>query len=177
MKVVFSSSADSFGKLETPLTLEQWEPGKFLLSGLALGKSAAPAGAMGLGIDAELLDERVPLIVNGVQVKPAGTSHFRKSENGFIYAELYEPALAIPDQKEYPAMGVQLELLDGKTDKLNKDFGLIRINPPAQTGNPAVPVGLKIPISELAVGAYKARVTAKDALGREFTRTVGFDVE
>jgi VWFA-related protein len=177
VKVVFSSSTEGFGKLEAPLTMEQWEPGKFLLSSLALGKSARPASAMGVGIDAELLDERVPLIVSGVQVTPTGTNHFRKSENGFIYAELYEPALAIPDQKEYPAMGVQVQVLDGKTDKLSKDLGMVRINPPAQTGNPAVPVGLKIPISELAVGAYKAKVTAMDALGREFTRTIGFDVD
>jgi VWFA-related protein len=176
MKVAFSSGTDSFGKLEAPLAMEQWEPGKFLLSGLALGKSARPANAMGLGIEAELLDDRVPLVVNGVQVTPAGTSHFRKGESGFIYAEVYEPAFAIPDQKEYPAIGVQLELLDARTDKVNHDFGLLRVVAPAQGGNPAVPVGLKIPISELAAGPYKARITAKDALGREFTRTVGFDV-
>src|SRR5439155_26065682 len=99
----FSSDKDSFGRLEAPLVLDQWEPAKFLLSGLALGKTARPAGGVGLGIDSDLLDDRVPFVVGGMQVVPGGTNHFRKSETGYIYAEIYEPAFAVPDQKEYPA--------------------------------------------------------------------------
>ena len=56
--------------------LDQWEPNKFLLSGLALSKSARPATAMVSGIDAELLEDLVPLIVNGVQITPAGHQSF-----------------------------------------------------------------------------------------------------
>ena len=38
LKVVFSSSADQFGKLETPLAIEPWETTQFALSGLVLSK-------------------------------------------------------------------------------------------------------------------------------------------
>jgi VWFA-related protein len=175
LKVVFSADKDSFGRLEAPITLDPWDPAKFLLSGLALSKNARPAGS-GIGIDTELLDDRVPLVVNGVEVTPAGTNHFQKSDSGYIYAEIYEPAFALTDQKEYPQMGVMMQLLEAKTGKVSKDFGMLRIKPPDQPGNPAIPVGLKIPVNELAAGEYTARVTAVDALGRQFTRDIGFAV-
>ena len=177
LKVVFSSSADSFGRLETPLLLDEWEPGKFLLSSLALSKSARPATGVGVGIDAELLDERVPLIVSGNQVIPAGTSHFLKADKCFIYAEIYEPALAVPDQKDIPVVGIQMQVLDGQSDKVLQDSRMVQVKTPAATGNPVVPVGLTIPIAALAAGPYSIRIKAADALGHEFTRTVRFEVE
>ena len=61
LKVVFSSSADQFGKLEAPLTVEPWEPTQFALSGLVLSKEVHPAREMVGGLDAELLENRVCL--------------------------------------------------------------------------------------------------------------------
>ena len=177
LKVVFSTAANAFGQLELPVTIEPWEPAKFFLSGLALSKSARPANAAGVGFDAELLEDLVPLLVNGVRITPTGAKSFHKSETGFIYAELYEPALTVPDQKEYPAMGVQMLLLDGKTGKLSKDYGVIRLSAPGQPGNPAVPFGLRIPLAELAAGSYQLQVNALDATGGQYARTIGFEVE
>lgn len=179
LKVVFSSSANQLGRLETPLSIEPWEPTAFLLSGLALSNSVHAANSLSAGIDAELLDSRVPLVVNGVQVVPAGSNHFKKGEKSYVYAEMYEPALVKPDQKpaDVPAIGVRMELLDPKDNKVKKDFGLTRLPIPSLNGNPAVPMGLVLTAPDLDAGPYKLRVTALDAAGHEFSRVADIQLE
>ena len=178
-KVVFSSGANQFGKLETPLTIEPWEANMFSLSGLAFSRSVHPAKDMTAGLDAELLENRVPLIVSGVQVTPMGSNQFRKSEKGYIYAEIYEPAMALPDEKEkdVPAVGVRMELLDPNTDQVKKDFGLTRLQVPPLTGNPTIPMGLVLNVADLEAGPYRLRVTAVDATGHQFARTADIQLE
>ena len=105
---------------------------------------------MAAGLDAELLENRVPLIVSGVQLTPTGSNQFKKSEKGYVYAEIYEPAMALPDEKDkdVPALGVRMELLDPKTGQVKKDFGLTRLQIPPVTGNPAVPHGLVLNVPD-----------------------------
>jgi VWFA-related protein len=177
LKLVFSSGASQFGKLETPLKIDPWEGSEFALSGLALSKEVHPAKEMVGGLDQDLLENRVPLIVNGVQVIPTGTNHFSKSEKGYIYAEIYEPALALPETKEPPALGVDLRLLDGKTGAVIKDFGLSRLNHNGTLGNPAVPVALVLNVNEMAVGSYLVAITAVDAANHQVTRTMPIQID
>jgi VWFA-related protein len=177
LKIVFSSSADQFGKLEAPLAIEPWETSQFAISGLVLSKEVHPAREMVGGLDSELLENRVPLIVNGVQVTPIGTNHFSKSETGYIYAEIYEPALAVPDAKEGVALGVQLKLLDGKTGEMKQDFGLSKLPSMGQVGNPAVPVAMRLNVKDLAVGSYQVSVTVVDAANNQATRIVPIEVD
>jgi VWFA-related protein len=177
LKVVFSASATQFGKLEAPLNVDPWEASQFALSGLALSKEVHPATEMVSGLDKDLLENRVPLVVNGVQVIPTGTNHFSKSDKGYIYAEIYEPALALPDTKEPPALGVDLRLLDGKTGAVIKDFGLSRLNHNGQLGNPAVPIALVLNVKEMEVGSYQIAITAVDAANHQVTRVMPIQIE
>ena len=134
---------------------------------------------MAAGLDEELLENRVPLIVSGIQITPTGSNHFKKSEKGYVYAEIYEPAMALPDEKDadVPAVGVRMELLDPKTGQVKKDFGLTRLKVPPVTGNPTVPVGLVMSAPEMEAGAYKLRITGVDATGHEFARTADIQLE
>jgi VWFA-related protein len=178
-RLVFSSAASQFGRLETPISIEPWEASVFALSGLALSKSAHAARDMTAGLDAELLENRVPLIVSGVQLTPTGSNQFKKSEKGYVYAEIYEPAMALPDEKDkdVPALGVRMELLDAKTGQVKKDFGLTRLQIPPVTGNPAVPLGLVLNVPDMDAGSYKLRVTALDATGHQSERTADIQLE
>jgi hypothetical protein len=176
LKVVFSSAADQFGKLEAPLSIEPWETSGFSLSGLALSREIRSTKELTPGLDTELLENRVPMIVGSMRITPTGTATFHKTEKGYIYAEIYEPLLAATDVKEQPALGVQLKLLDGATDAVKQDFGLIRINYKEQPGNPAVPIGLVLNVQDMAPGSYRVSVTAVDAANRQFTRTAPVQV-
>ena len=118
------------------------------------------------------------MIVGGVQVLPTGTNHFSKSgDKGFIYAEIYEPALVAADAKQGPALGVQLKLLDGKTGELKQDFGLSRLSNTGVVGNPAVPLALVLNIKDFAVGSYQVSVTAIDEANHQSTRIVPIEID
>ena len=177
-KLVFSSSATQLGRLETPISIQPWEPTNFSLSGLALSRSVHAAKEMAGGLDAELLENRVPLIVNGVQMTPTGNNRFKRSQRGYIYAEVYEPAMAVPDvkDKDVPAVGIRMELLDAK-GAVKKDFGLTRLVVPPVTGNPTIPTGLVLNAQDVEPGPYKLRVTAVDATGHESVRTTDIVLE
>jgi hypothetical protein len=179
LKVVFSSSAEQLGRLETPMVIEPWETAQFTISSLALSRSARPVKTAATEFDAELIENHVPLIVGGIQIMPSGSNHFKKSEKNYVYAEVYEPAMAVPDaqEKDVPAMAVHLELLDAKSGEVKKDFGSIRLQIPPVTGNPRVPVGLVVTAPELEAGSYRLRVTAMDATGRAVARSAGIQLE
>ena len=176
LKLAFSSGAASFGKIETQLTIDPWEPSKFLLSGLALSQTVHPASAAGLG-EVDLFGDQVPLVVNGMQVIPAGTNRLQKSQKAFIYGEIYEPVLATPDRKDDPGVGAQLSVLDAKTGEIAKKMGLMGLKPEPVPGTSAIPFGMILPTDELAPGSYTAQITAKDAAGNGSTRRIEFELE
>ena len=124
-KLVFSSSANHFGRLDMPLTIEPWDPAKFALSALALSRNVRPAKEPG-ALDLEAPEDSVPLTADGAQITPTGSNRFRKSEKLYVYAEVYEPALA-----ENPAVGLRMELLDPKTGAVKTDLGIMRLKLPA----------------------------------------------
>jgi VWFA-related protein len=177
LKVAFSSSAGSFGKTQMPLTVDPWKPTQFIVSGLALSKSAHAVSKAGSESGAALLGDKTPLVAEGVQFIPSGTNHFRKSEKGFIYGEIYEPALALSNAKEDPALYAQMLLLDAKSGQIVKDFGMNRVKAEVQPGNPAVPLVAALPIERLPPGVYIAYINALDSAGRRFTRRIGFAVD
>lgn len=174
LKVAFSAGGDRFGKLEMPLTVEPWSPAKFLLSGLSLSAVVRSTKNAGSGAD-----DRVPLVANGFEIMPFGSNRFPKSRKAYLYAEVYEPAMTLSGAKaeDIPAVGVRMELLDAATGKAKKDFGLTRLRIPALTGLAAIPMGLVITAPELEAGAYKLRLSALDATGRQAVRIVDILLE
>jgi VWFA-related protein len=168
LKVAFSSSADSFGSVESPLIVEEWTPAKFFLSGLALSKTYHTPGGAGLAFGPDA-SEKVPLLVDGVQLIPSGDNHFHKSDQAFIYGEVYDPGLAV--------LTVHMTLLDAKTKSIVKDFGTGVITMQPLPGGTTVPMGLTVPVASLAGGSYTMQVTVLGAGGGESTRMIDFELE
>ena len=168
-KLVFSTGPGQFGRLNAPLTIEPWNPGKFAISGLAFSRS--------LGANAP--QDAQPLRVGSVQVTPTGSNRFKKSEKCYFYAEIYEPAMAVPGVKEadVPAVGIRMELLDPQTGTVKKDLGLTRLRLPPVKGSPVVPIAMVLPVDQVDPGSYRLRITALDAKSQGAVRTIDFDLE
>jgi len=177
LKVVFASSGESFGKVEMPLVVDPYDSKQFSMSGVALSKQVRRASDLGIGLDALLLEDRVPLIADGMQLVPYGSNHFKKTDLAAFYVELYEPLLVTGDPKNPPVVAFELRVLDGKTGAQKEDTGLMRVGLPKQAGNPMVPVGAKIPTESLGPGAYKVEIKAVDDSGKEFKRTTDIQIE
>jgi VWFA-related protein len=180
LKVVFSASSEksaaSFGKIETPLTIDPWESKQFGLSGLALSKQIRQQTDMA-GLDASLIEDRVPLITQGVQVIPAGSDKFKKMEPALFYAEVYEPMLLNPDPANKPAIGIQIRILDRKTKEQKFSTGLMRLEMPEKSDNPMIPIAERMPLDSVGPGQYVVELQAVDTTGRPITRTADFDLE
>ena len=175
LKVAFSSGGESFGKVEKPLVIDPYDGKQFTLSAVALSNDISRVSDQESGLDAELLEGKKPLVVQGMQITPSGANRFKKTDRGALYAEVYEPGLLGPNP---PEVGVQLRVLDRKTGEQKQDTGLMRVSAAVHSENPVIPVGLKLPIDGLVAGAYRAELKAVDSAGHTSAiRTADFDLE
>jgi hypothetical protein len=175
LKVVFSAGGEGFGKVETPLTIDPYDGKQFGLSAVALSKDVHRLADVNTGLDAELLEGKTPLVAQGMQITPAGTSRFKKNDTSAVYAEVYEPLLVGPNP---PIVAVQLRVLDRKTGEQKQDSGLINVGAAIRKDNAMIPVGLKLAVDTLTAGSYRAELKAVDSLGHNSpVRSADFDVE
>ena len=165
--MAFSSGGESFGKLAAPLSVDSRQAGELAMSDLVLSKETQPAAELGLGM-AGLLENRRPLITDDVQIVPAGSNQFAKSEMGFVYFEVYAPDPA--------SVRFGMRVLDAKTGEPKSDSGLRKLSVP-KGGGDGIPVASSLPISALAPGSYELEVTAVDSAGKQVRRTADLEVK
>ncbi|HUJ21095.1 MAG TPA: VWA domain-containing protein [Bryobacteraceae bacterium] len=175
LKVVISSGGDNFGKMEVPLVIDPYDGKQLSLSAVALSKDIRPMAGLDAGFDAELLEGRKPLVVQGQQITPAGTNRFKKTDTSIAYVEIYEPLL---QGNHPPIVGIQLRVVDRKTGEAKQDTGLMNVANLIHAGSPVVPVGMKLPMNVLTAGMYRAEIKAVDSVGHESAmRSADFEIE
>ena len=177
LKVVFASGGQAFGKVEMPLAVDPYDAKQFSMGGLALSKEVRRASDLGTGLDALLLEDRVPLIADGMQLVPYGANQFKKGDLVAFYTEVYEPLMVTADPKSLPVVAFEIRIVDSKTGQQKDDTGLMRVTLPTQAGSPMVPLASKIPTDSLAPGDYKIEVKAVDDRGQEFKRSTEIQLE
>ncbi len=175
LKVAFTSGGESFGKIEVPLVIESYDGKQFSLSAVALSKEMHRYGEGDTTLDSELLQDRKPLVTQGVEVVPAASNRFKKSDPAAIYVEAYEPLLTGPHP---PKIGLELKIIDRKTGEKKIDAGVADTSGSVRAGNPVVPLGLKLPTETLPPGSYRVELVALDSAGNSTKMSsVDFDLE
>ncbi len=174
LKVAFNTQgADSFGKLEIPLVVDPYDGKQFSMSAVALSKDVHPVSQMGETLDATLLEDRTPLVTQGLQLIPSGSNQFKKTDGAAFYVEIYDAALVGPNP---PKVGVDVTVVDRKTGE--KKIQTRSLAADAKAGSPLVPVGLKLPVSDLPPGSYRLELKALDTAGNvALARTADFEVQ
>jgi VWFA-related protein len=175
LRVVFNCGSESFGKTVVPLVIDPYDGKKLSLSAVALSNQVRPASDMATGLDADLLEDRKPLVVRGMQIVPSGSDRFKTSDTAAVYVELYEPALLSSNP---PKVGLEMIITDRKTGQKKMDVGVTDTASSIQPGNPVMPVGLKLPVSTLTPGSYKIELRGVDSQGGSTGfRAAEFEVE
>ena len=173
LKVVFSSGNESFGKIESPLTIDPYGEKQFSISDVALSNSVVRAADLSDNLDSLLLEDRTPLLVQGLQISPSATNHFKKTDSAAIYAEIYEPLLKNPSP---PEVAYELFIVNLKTNQ--QRFHIGDRTPKGVPGNPVISLGLKLPVAQLDPGSYRLDLRAVDSVGNSSrTRSAEFQVE
>jgi hypothetical protein len=173
LKVVFNSGNESFGKLETLLVIDPYKGQEFSISSVALSNKIRRAAEISADLDGQLLEDRTPLIVQGMQISPSASNHFKTTDSAAIYAEIYEPLLKNANP---PDVAYELIVVERKSGQ--EKFHVGNRMPKGNAGNPVVPLGLKLPVASLAPGAYRLDLRAVDSAGNSSkTRSTDFEVE
>jgi hypothetical protein len=172
LKIVFNSGNETFGKLQVPLVVDPYDGKQFSMSAVALSNQFHRVSDLSTGLDSELLADRTPLVVQGVQVVPSDNNRFKKTDNAAVFVEIYAPLLMGPKP---PQVGVELMVVDRKTGEKKVDVASRATNQP---GSAVAPMGLKLPVATLAPGSYRVELRALDSVGNATkARTADFEVE
>ncbi len=173
LTVVFSSGGENFGKVETPLTIDPYDGKEFSLSAVALSREMRRYGEGDTTLDTELLQDYKPLVTQGIEVIPAASNRFKKSDPTAVYVEAYDPLLTGPKP---PKIGLEIKIIDRKTGEMKVDAGVTDTSGSVKAGNPVVPLGLKLPTDRLPPGSYRVDLVAIDSAGNH-TKTSSADFE
>lgn len=172
LAVVLSSGGEGFAKMETPLQIDNYDGNKFTLGGVVLSTSLRRVDEIPTEMDASLLEDRKPLIIKGMQITPAASYLFKKSDNVTLYSELYEPLL-----KEEPAtkLASGFRIFDQSTNKEVYFTGGLAMDSFVQKGNPVVPFAFRVDTKDLPPGNYRLVLLAVDGKNNQAPqRTVEF---
>lgn len=175
LKVAFVSGGESFGKLEAPLVIDTYDSKHFTMSGLVLSRQMIKVTDINADAESELIEDRKPFIYDGVEIVPAGTHRFKKSDSIGAYLELYDPLLL---QDNPPKLSLRIMVLDLKTSKPAINAAMTDTAKAIKPGSPVVPLALRIPIEKLAAGSYRLELQAADTAGNQTKiRTADFELE
>jgi hypothetical protein len=177
LKVVFSSAGAGFGKIESPLKIEAYDPAKFFISALALTSNFHRVTAES-NLDTQLVEGKTPLMAGALQFEPNGVVKFKKSDTVAVYFEVYEPAMGQdPPPAQEVKLGGVVRVVDPVNGTVKVDSGGVELTKFLRSGNLVAPVGLKIPFEGLSAGVYRVEVEVGDSLERAVKRTAIFELQ
>lgn len=169
------NSGDKYGRFDVPLNVDPYEKSQFSMSSLALSKEFHKVTDNSTNLDEDLMQDRTPLITQGLQIVPAASNQFKKTDRAAIYVEVYEPLLA--ESKE-AKVGLKLNIMDQKTGKSALEAGVPETGSSVVPGNPVIPMGVPLPLANLEPGTYVVELRASDSAGNaSVARKAVFTVE
>src|SRR5579859_3265898 len=174
LTLVVSSSGDTFGKFESPLKVTPYDGKQFSLGGVVLSDSMQRIAEASADVDTQLMEDRTPLVVKGMQINPSGSNRFKKSDNVVVYTEVYEPQLTAATPPEVMA---GYAIVERATQKVVVKTPPVRLDNYIQKGSPMIPVALTVNVKDLPAGSYELVMMAADSAGSHAAnRVAAFDV-
>jgi VWFA-related protein len=175
LEVVLTAGGQGFGKFEAPLSIDPYDGKSFSVSGIALSNQLTQVQGLGGAVAADLLSDRTPLIANNVEIVPSPSNHFKKTDMVGFYAQVYDPHLADATPS---TLKVSFNIVDLKTGQVVMGAHGLDPAPFIEKGNTVVPLGLKLPLDQLAPGSYRMDFQATEANGAVTPiRSTTFDAE
>jgi hypothetical protein len=175
LKLVLSAGGEKFGKYSVPLVVEPFTGDGLTLAGPALGEKYLPVSQPTVNMDAALLEDRTPLVFMGMEFVPSASNRFAKGAQPVVYVEVYDPALKIP---QTPRVGLLFNIIDRKNNQQLYSSNTLLVNDYSQPGNPLVPMGFKLPITQFPAGDYRVEIKGRDEMGNVSTvRAADFSIE
>ncbi|MGA8406523.1 MAG: hypothetical protein WB680_05035, partial [Candidatus Acidiferrales bacterium] len=162
LSVVLSGGSQKFASYQTGLAIDAYDGKKFSVSGVALSDEIEPIADLGGALDADLLADRVPLVVKDLEFTPSGSNRFKKSEKAALYAQIYVPRLT---EAKPPTVKFTYIVMDPKNGKPLVGATAVDVTSYIQKGSPVIPVAFTLPVGKLQPGEYLLEVQASEGPG------------
>ncbi len=122
------------------------------------------AAAVGGASNSKKLLAVHPLIQDGQKLAPSITRVFRKSQNLYVYFEVYDPE---PEtDTKLPSVTASLSLYRGRAKAFESEP--VRVSRYAESRNQTAPFQFQIPLAGLKPGRYACQMNVVDEVGRKF---------
>jgi len=171
-KLIFRTAKDHLGVVETPLAVDPFVGGRLGLSPIALSRDVQPESQEALAEDTE--QGRKPLIFRGNRIAVSGSDLFLKTGIAEAYFEIYDPQ---PPGADPLGLTMHLRLFDAGSADQKWDSDDVDLSTLAKSGSAKIPVALRLPVSALPPGSYRAELTVKDSAGNQAARDIRFRLE
>ena len=171
-KVVFRSSKDRFGAVETPLAIDAFNAAQLSLSAIALSRNVQPITSEAAQEEAET--GNAPLVFRGNRITVSGSDVLSKTGTAEAYFEIYQPLVAGAAAVQ---LTMRMRLLDARSNEERWNSGDVDLSALAKPGNRVIPVALILPVAGLPAGTYRAELTVKDSSGGKASRKIDFRTE
>jgi len=165
MTVVLNSGGDAYSKTELPLKIDEYDGKRLSLGSAMISNSMRRMDeiASTTDLDAALLEDRAPLVVQGNEIKPVAVSQFKKTDHVVLYSEIYEPLLL---SEKPPKVVFGYNIIDKATNAEVLRTGSFETESYIHKGSPVIPVGLLVKVGDLKPGKYQLVLMAVDAAGQ-----------
>lgn len=174
LTLVVSSGGDTFGKFEAPLKVSSYDGKQFSLGGVVLSDSMQRISQTSSDVDAQLMEDRTPLVVKGMQINPSGSNRFKKSDNVVVYTEVYEPLLTAATP---PQVMAGYAIVERASQKVVLKTPPVALDQFIQKGSPMIPVAFTVKVADLPAGGYELVMMAVDSAGNHApNRVANFEV-
>ncbi|MBI4892070.1 MAG: VWA domain-containing protein [Acidobacteria bacterium] len=155
------------GTFETKFTIPNLSSVKdsARLSAVVFGSQRVPIKeAVGVADKSVLKHQSThPLVRDKQKLLPSVTHVFRKGQNLFVYAELYDPALS--ETQKQPAVAASLNVYQGR--KLILESRPVAVSALKDPRSGIAPVYLEIPLTNFEPGEYTAQLNVIDRTGQK----------
>jgi hypothetical protein len=161
-----------FGRTSIPFVVEGYDKQHLAASGIALVRRFRDVRVGLLRTHTDLPVDYIRLLSQGLEFMPTANAYFEGAMRLGYYFEVFEPPSVQP-----PVLTVQvhLRILDAESGAVKIDLPAFSAEPYTIAGDPVIPIGGKIDVSELPSGSYRLEVQATDSAGQSTPwRTVNF---
>jgi VWFA-related protein len=155
------------GTFETTFTIPDLstQPQGMHLSSVIWSNQRQPMNAAVGNAGAKKKDlEADPLVQDGQKLVPSISHVFRKTQNMYVYVEVYDAASDPADKK--PSVSATLTFYKGKRKAF--ESSPVRLNDLAAGRASTVPLQFQVPLDKLTAGKYVAQVNIIDEQAKKF---------
>jgi VWFA-related protein len=175
LSMVLSGGNQKFAKYEAPLTIEPYDGKSFTVSSISLSKEFWRVADLGGSLDADLLADRTPMIVHGIQFVPAGNYQFKKSDKVGLYVQAYDPRIT---DSNPPKLAAAFSIADAKSGAVVLSSGMMDMSGFVEKGKAVIPMALVLPVNQIPAGSYVVTLQVGEAGGPPMlARTAAFQTE